>query len=82
MIKKFEQYNELDPYGEEDWDEKEEFHVGDIVICINDLGGKRHLKKGVNYKVLDIRFLGGYQYLHLMGIGDWWDSGLFKKEYF
>lgn len=41
MIKTFENFNkhiDVDPYGEENWDEPEIFHVGDKVICIDDSG--------------------------------------------
>jgi hypothetical protein len=34
MIKKFENFNEIDPYGEEDWNSKPFFKIGDIVQVI------------------------------------------------
>jgi len=42
MIKTFEQFNELDPYGEEDWDDKETFdlsgyNLDGVVDELNDL---------------------------------------------
>lgn len=32
-MKTFEQFNEMDPFGEEDWEEESPFQVGDRVIC-------------------------------------------------
>lgn len=57
MIKNFENFNEIDPYGEEDWDDDEVFNKGDIVICANDIGDENnYLKIGNEYKVKKIHF--------------------------
>jgi hypothetical protein len=73
MIKTFEQYNEIDPYGEEDWNENDEERIskGDIVICIDDNDPYNgYLQKGQNYKVKDIAFADSS--IKLEGGPDWW----------
>ena len=49
MIKTFENFNEIDPWGEEDWEESN-IEVGDTVICIDNSGTE--LKKGEEHVVM------------------------------
>jgi len=78
-IKLFEEFNELDPYGEEDWNDENEIKKGDIVTTIRDiesLTGKI-IRKGVDYKVVDIAF--GGNYISLKGQSSWFLVNAFKK---
>ena len=86
MIKKFytyikENHEDLDPYGEENWNYGIEIHDGDIVICVDDTGienssNKNKIKLGVDYEVLDII----NNHVSLKGISGWWMMERFKKD--
>jgi hypothetical protein len=92
MIKKFEQYNnsDIDPYGEEEWEDEDSIKEGDIVICINnDIGtidaegnwiltGKNILVLGLDYEVIDLLYYG--RMLTLRGVKGVWDISRFVKE--
>lgn len=57
MIKNFKKYNEsinddIDPYGEEDWNENE-FQIGDKLLCVQNLNP--YIKKDKIYVLVDIK---------------------------
>jgi hypothetical protein len=52
MMKNFENFKqEIDPYGEEDWNDDENLEIGDIVISLENYDNK--LTKGKEYIIID-----------------------------
>jgi len=81
MIKTFETFNELDPYGEENWEDDDIFEKGDIVICVNDLKDPIHfLKNGNEYVVMNVhdKFLFIRDKIHSREL--FYRSNRFKKK--
>ena len=80
MIKQFEQYinSDIDPYNEEDWQDKLDIKEGDIVICINDVLSRGRLKKGLDYVVIDLLYNRGF--LTLRGVKGAWAKHLLIKQ--
>jgi hypothetical protein len=72
-----ENYKDIDPLGEENWNEETLFEIGDEVICVR--SDTKHLKIGKNYKVVDYYFYGGYQYL-MVNKPMFWKADRFIKK--
>jgi hypothetical protein len=83
-FKIFENNIDIDPYGEEDWNDENEIKEGDIVLCIQSKEAtgnlplvKHEIKKGINYEVIDV----GHNeiFITVKGVSGWWNKRLFKK---
>jgi len=56
-INLFEQWSDVDPYGEEDWEDKQGYKIGDKLICKEDIYSTNGLHflfyKGKKYEIMD-----------------------------
>ena len=81
MIKTFEQFHELDPYGEEDWNDENSINVGDFVKCVKTDCYTTGNPKGTPfiydaiYKVIDVN----EGFIEVEGVGGAWMIERFKK---
>ena len=74
-----ENFNELDPYDEEIWNEPDQIEDGDIVECIDIQGIEelKRLKLGLDYLVVD----SSDTHVTLSGLIGWFSKKRFKKIY-
>lgn len=79
-FKLFEGHEDVDPYGEENWDE---INIGDMVKCIRDNptypNKEKILNKGKIYKIEDMMEPFGTILFKLVGTPKWWNENRFKK---
>lgn len=84
MIKRFENFNDIDPYNEENWEEEEEWQINDIIICVDNFLQKYRLTKNKEYVILSTsnptanqRY---YGIIDDMGDKTYWDNHRFKLK--
>jgi len=81
MIKKFklfESHEDIDPYGEEDWDNSGDYNIGDDVVCI-DVNRSWEITLGKIYKVVDFDHWGDPKIICDNGKESYYVKDRFKK---
>ena len=66
-VKLNEAHEDVDPYGEEDWDDEPELKIGDEVICIRSAGASFYITLGAIYTIKKVQVFGND---HYVGIQD------------
>lgn len=78
-------HSDVDPYGEEDWNDESIFNIGDKVICIDDHPNglhqpyQKYLENGKIYEIEDNITRGDSAVLKLCGVPKWWNVKRFNK---
>jgi hypothetical protein len=76
-----ENHNEVDPLGEENWDDDNPFRRGDILTCINSAGSDDILYHGDDYEVLEVHLDGKHVILDIDGcLNRYWNNNRFIRK--